>query len=134
MLTAEKLNRRFTTDTLTPGTRMLALFFFIINIPPLVLGLMTVIGIPIMIPGIILFVLYGRMAFNKAKIGEGIGAWKGTMLYNGAGIAWYVWMITDRGFPDGGAWTVMLIPLFGFAIGALGYRMLREKNNHPATV
>ncbi|MEO0468257.1 MAG: hypothetical protein AAF206_01455 [Bacteroidota bacterium] len=130
MLTAEKLTRRFATEKLTPGTRILALGFYLLNIPALLVGICFPPAYPVVIPGAILFFLYVMIAHDHSSAKGALMTWIGTAVYNGIGVAFCLSFITEGGLPRLNELPLMIPSFIGLGVGLLGIRLISEKQEN----
>lgn len=122
MISSTKLHERFATEELTPGTRIIAMAFALINIPLAIMGLLHPIGWVIGAPGYVLFINYFRIWFDKVSSNTAKTVWISTALYNLALIIGFGITTEFRG------WPIMLGQAFAIGLSLIAYRGLTEKD------
>ena len=122
MISSKKFSERFATDELTPGTRMIAMAFALINIPLAVMGLLHPIGWVIGAPGYVLFVNYFRIWYDKVSLDTAKTIWIVTALYNIALILGVVGTTTSFNI-----WPIIAGQAFAVGLSLTAYRGLIEK-------
>ena len=120
MITANNFLKRISPKELTPTNRLIALIFFLINLPGLIATILFPLSIIISFPGMILLYFYYRIFFNSEDIRSTKLTWQGTIYYNIALIAGFT------AFSGFHAWPILLFQAFAIAMAGIAYKDLNE--------
>lgn len=81
-MSASSFLRRFHSDEVGAGARLIAWGFALINIPTALLALVAFFFLPLTFPGLVLFVNYWRSALDKMSVSSTKSLWAWTIVYN----------------------------------------------------
>jgi hypothetical protein len=79
----------FASETLTPGTRLIALGLLILQAPLVILSILLFFLLPLTFPGLIFYYCYWRMYQQTISRAAARAAWVGTILY-----AAFLWILS----------------------------------------
>lgn len=118
--------RRWHSDEIGAGPRLMAGLFAIANIPSLIFAFATLIGLPVALPGMVLYIYYWSSFRDRLSWSTTRTVWKATLVYNLLLLVGAVAVLLDS-LAGWTAWlTVPLLPTLAAGLSLITLRGLKE--------
>ena len=121
MITAKNILNKINPRNLTPTNRLIALIFFLINLPTLAMTIAFPPSIIISFPGMILFYFYWKIYFRDVNIETAEAVWNWTIFYNLLLMVGFI--LIGGGF---NAFPALLFQAFAIGMASVAIRDLKD--------